>query len=306
MMKKAKPDFICIGPTKTGSSWLHVALDKLPQVQMPRAKELRYFWGLGDARKRFDDTPIGRTERTFGKMSVRWRRRYINNTWRRMKTGEFKPGIRSTFWDIKYIFFPQTLSWYQSLFSKNKLSGDIDGEYIYYDQEVISRIKKHLPEVKVILILRDPLEKHWSQLRMWASHIRRVSLNTRTEDQIVRRFRKILNSSPNYSEVIELWRANFSDDQFYIAYYDDLKNNPREYLNAICDFLNTDRPGPEIEGLDAVVFKGEPHPIPRGVERAAHQMLLPDLKALVNLVDSEYPKRWLSAMEERIKIIGRE
>jgi sulfotransferase family protein len=303
MTKKAKPDFICIGPTKTGTSWLHISLNKLPQVDMPRAKELRFYWGLGDPRKRFVDTPVGGIEKRLGKMNLKWRRKYLGIIKKRIKTGEDKLAFQSIVWDLKYILFPQTITWYQSLFAKNKISGDIDGGYYYFDEEVISRIRKHVPGVKIILILREPVERHWSQLRMWAYHLRGVDLATKTEDQIVRRFRKILNDTPAYSDVVKLWRKNFSEEQFYIAYYDDLKKNPREYFDRICDFLGLDRAGPEVNGLDKVVFEGTPFPMPLAAERVAHQMLYADLKKLVKLVDSEYPKNWLNAMENRIRIL---
>ena len=44
-MKHAEegPDFLCIGPEKTGTTWLYKNLKKHPKVFLPK-KELRYFW----------------------------------------------------------------------------------------------------------------------------------------------------------------------------------------------------------------------------------------------------------------------
>lgn len=39
-----KPDFICVGAQKSGTTWLYHELNKHPNVRMPAVKELRYFF----------------------------------------------------------------------------------------------------------------------------------------------------------------------------------------------------------------------------------------------------------------------
>ena len=40
----SKPDFIAIGPPKTGTTWIYKNLDLHPEVWMPPDKEIRHFW----------------------------------------------------------------------------------------------------------------------------------------------------------------------------------------------------------------------------------------------------------------------
>ena len=40
----SKPDFIAIGPPKTGTTWIYRNLDLHPEVWMPPDKEIRHFW----------------------------------------------------------------------------------------------------------------------------------------------------------------------------------------------------------------------------------------------------------------------
>ena len=40
-----KPDFICIGPPKTATTWLYAILKHHDQVDLPLVKELSYFSG---------------------------------------------------------------------------------------------------------------------------------------------------------------------------------------------------------------------------------------------------------------------
>lgn len=299
MYKNKNPHFICIGPTKTGTSWLYVSLKKLPQVEMPRAKELKYYWGNGNPRRTFINLPPGLIERLLGAISYPRRKKYFRRVVNKYISGHDKLALDSILWDLKYIFLPQTFKWYTSLFPKEKISGDIDGGYIFFDQSTISLIKQHLPDVRIILMLRDPMQKYWSDLRMLYYHIRDVDLGSKSEDEMVHEFRKILHDRPRYSDIVELWSSNFSEDQFFIGYFDDLQKNPRDYFNRICAFLDLEVPDLEIEGLERVAFGGTPFDIPAAVERAGHEVLIPDLERLTDLVDSGYPGEWLKSMTDR-------
>src|SRR5438093_12218865 len=46
------------------------------------------------------------------------------------------------------------------------LSGDISPSYSALNDEVIQRVVSYLPNLKVIFLARDPVERAWSQLSM--------------------------------------------------------------------------------------------------------------------------------------------
>ena len=41
---RINPGFVCVGPERTGTSWLYVALSGHPEIAMPPVKEIRYFY----------------------------------------------------------------------------------------------------------------------------------------------------------------------------------------------------------------------------------------------------------------------
>jgi len=51
--------------------------------------------------------------------------------------------------------------------------------------------------------------------------------------------------------------------------------------------------------LDEVIFPGVPLEIPAALELAGYEVLIPDIKRLVTLVESNYPRIWLKEMLER-------
>src|SRR5204862_1649310 len=46
------------------------------------------------------------------------------------------------------------------------LSGDITPAYSMLNDEIIQRITHHFPNLKVVFMARDPVERAWSQLSM--------------------------------------------------------------------------------------------------------------------------------------------
>ena len=61
--------------------------------------------------------------------------------------------------------FLNGMNWYQSLFKNNKVSGEKTPCYMTR-RETMSRISQNLPEVKIIICLRDPIKRIISHLNM--------------------------------------------------------------------------------------------------------------------------------------------
>ena len=73
------------------------------------------------------------------------------------------------------------LPMYAALFEPKSslISGDITPGYSTLPDEIVGKIVGHFPNLKVIFIARDPVERAWSQLSMWVRHglINRSDLN---------------------------------------------------------------------------------------------------------------------------------
>ena len=53
-------------------------------------------------------------------------------------------------------------------FKEQAFSGDITPGYANLDPAVIQQVDRVLPNLKVILLIRDPVDRAWSRLCMWA------------------------------------------------------------------------------------------------------------------------------------------
>src|SRR5215510_7277657 len=119
----ARPDFLCVGAQKGGTTWLYWQLDSHPDFWMPPVKELHYF----DKPKR---TNRVRPPRRPDKRDVC-----------------FLESLQSS-GDGTYINFEN----YGRLFQPKGplLSGDITPAYSTLDGEIIRQITSYFPNLKVI------------------------------------------------------------------------------------------------------------------------------------------------------------
>jgi hypothetical protein len=137
------------------------------------------------------------------------------------------------------------LDWYESLFSQD---GGINLEFsvLYFpSSDAPERLASYNPEARLILSLRDPVDRAWSQHRHEYAH-------GRTEHP--RDFARALERNPTYLEqgrygsLLERWLRHFELDRIHIVDYERIRTQPAEVLRETFEFLGVD-PDFEPTGL---------------------------------------------------------
>lgn len=206
----AFPDFFIVGAPKAGTTALHATLAVHPQVFMPRFKEPKFF--LYDGVR-----PVGPR----GPGDAHGTRESI---WRRDR--------------------------YEALFS-DAPPGSLRGEstaFYLQDPVALGRIRLEIPHAKLIAILRDPVDRAYSNwMHLWADGLEPIGdfvTAFNAEDQRIEagwayfwHYRRLGLYGEQVSTVLEL----FGRDQLHLLRYRDLVDRPAEALNGVCDFLDIDR-----------------------------------------------------------------
>jgi hypothetical protein len=209
----ARPDFMCVGAQKGGTSWLYQQLSSHPDFWMPPTKELHYFDLLGRT-KMADPRPRDERDACFLE---------------RIKNLSALPYI--------------DLENYARLFEPKgeRLSGDITPAYSMLNDEIIDQIIDHFPNLKVIFFVRDPVERAWSQLSMGVRLGRIRAFDVENIDEVIRTLLKpgvLLRSYP--SKIVARWRRHVRPELFRVYFFDDLQENPADLRRAVLDFLGAD------------------------------------------------------------------
>src|SRR6266513_5500228 len=126
------------------------------------------------------------------------------------------------------------------------LSGDISPNYSTLSNEVIRRVVGYFPNLKVIFLARDPVERVWSHLSMEVRYRQIEPFDATKIDEVNRNLVRrglLLGSYP--IAVVARWKRHVHPDRFRIYFFDDLQSNPTELRRSILRFLDADpdKPG---------------------------------------------------------------
>jgi len=155
--------------------------------------------------------------------------------------------------DIQY---RKGMNHYKSLFKKcdkDEICGEATPYYFYFEN-VPERVKKHLPNIKIILLLRNPIDRAYSH---FYGYLRKCRL--RHEKMIskdLKSFIKIVSKNPSvtmnhrgrtllkcgmYGKQMKRWLKHFPLSQFKIIKSEDYFKNPKKILNEVFEFIDVDK-----------------------------------------------------------------
>jgi hypothetical protein len=140
---------------------------------------------------------------------------------------------------------PWTISDYASLFRQakpNQLLGEASACYLYYHDEVIPTIfsiyKKNAEKIKIIIILRNPIDRAWSYFQLLKRSYPKINfydaVGKYCNDE-TRNFHNFIQAG-HYAKQVENYIKNFGSVKIFL--FEELKANPELIINKI--LLNFD------------------------------------------------------------------
>ena len=231
------PDFLCIGQMKAGTAWLYDQLLFQPGFWMPPVKELHYL------DKSFPNRKIrNRIDRVLSDFE----RKSAYNARKEEKGLRALDGRDQAFFEAARdcIDQPSDLDQYAALFRPkgDELSGDITPSYSGIDEVAIERVVDRFPHLKVMILLRHPVQRAISHVAMSF----RAGKMPEAGFQDLDAFKKFLSGN---SEVLDKslgtrsvmrWRDRLPPDQFAFFFFDDLVARPEVLRREILSFLGSD------------------------------------------------------------------
>ncbi|MGJ8622268.1 MAG: sulfotransferase [Yoonia sp.] len=231
----------CVGATKAGTSWLYRYLHDHPDCVMPAVKEAHY-WDTFDAdalEKQLGFFRIRLREMRNAKIDANdeGRQWQVDNLDRRIN--EMKgliavlEGDRSD--DQAYV------DWLMRGRGNGVLTADMTPNYATLDDETLVRMRDAAPGSKFLLLLRDPLDRLWSHIRMQARRQRQEhEVYEKKSNNILYRMlnrghEKHILERGDYPKIIRKLRRVIPEGRLMIAFAEDLFTQAG--LGRLCAFL---------------------------------------------------------------------
>lgn len=237
MELKPKIDFIGIGAQKGGTTWLYSNLSSLPDFFLPPMKELHYF----DRNPKYLST----NKLYEGSLRVRLRKiKWLKGALSTMLSEIRRGNFSNMKWFFRWYFSNFSDNWYLSLFdsSEVKLRGEITPSYSILQKEDIQKMHDLAPKAKIIFILRNPVDRAWSNYRYNTEGRKKERGSTPIDAKKVIKFMnsKAQEVRSDYTSALNNYSDVFSHDQILICFYDAIRDNPLKLLENVVAFIGGD------------------------------------------------------------------
>jgi len=234
------PSFLCVGTQKAGTSWLYENLRYHPGIWMPPLKELHYF------------------DHLYCKGTRSWSRWHIKQGVSRLLRQFLLNNENNV--DFAYVRYLVNIVtepmfsefWYEQIFqrpaAKGKVLGDITPEYCGIGDEGIAYVRHLLGDVKIIWLVRDPLDRAQSQIRMNAER-RGLSEEASLQEWLELAESQDVLSRGDYENYIPKWERAFGKEGILFLPFKWIITQPEQLLQAVETFIGVEAwggyPAPE-------------------------------------------------------------
>ena len=160
-------------------------------------------------------------------------------------------------------YYDKGIQWYEKHFeSKKRIKGEKTPIYCY-DKKSIDRIHSHYPNVKLIMLLREPIQRAYSQWNMCQARkthplknvpFKKVIQNDLTKKDLVIRETDILQRG-YYDDQIEYILSKFDRKNLYIGISEEIKANKNAEYAKIFNFLGVHLPDEFNTNVDRHIIK---------------------------------------------------
>lgn len=261
-----------VGATKAGTSWLYSYLAGHPQCHLRSVKELHFFDAIDEGRR---DKQAAQFEAEREMLT------------RRAETGAGSPEKRAeraqriadlgTFADVlragdeaAYLAYLEA-----GAAADSRLIADITPGYALLSEGRLKRMAAMAPDTRFVYLLRDPVERLWSHVRMIAR--RRAATGEDITERAGRILRRVLRGEEDhiarrgdYRAVLGRLRAAVAPSRLFTAFYEELFSD--QGVARLCAFLGL---SPAPAPLAERVHEGVPVPMSDAQRRAAADWLRP-------------------------------
>ncbi|MDO5632808.1 MAG: sulfotransferase [Paracoccus sp. (in: a-proteobacteria)] len=216
-----KPDVLCIGAQKAGTSWLAQVLGQHPQVWLPPFKEAHYF--------NYQFIPGHR-------YWINWHYRTMPAEIRarhKRRQSPIPPEVDAWLDAIcagKRMF---TNHWYKRIFAPapaHAMPADFSPEYSTLPDEGVAHVARFLGRARVIYLIRDPVDRAVSQLRMNLMREKRHPVTL--DDWLTEVANPVLAERGDYAAYVPRWQRHFGE-RLLILPYGSIGQAPDAVMQAV-------------------------------------------------------------------------
>lgn len=141
-------------------------------------------------------------------------------------------------------YFYRSVNWYLSHFKceRGKLQGEITPGYSIIEKGRVHFIRRIMPDVKLIVLLRDPRERAWSSARFHFGKQLQRDLSKVATDEFIAHFKEQwVRDRGDYETIWKKWTSVFPREQFLVLFTEEMELDPQTVLDRCSTFLGLEK-----------------------------------------------------------------
>jgi Sulfotransferase family len=155
--------------------------------------------------------------------------------------------------EMDFFFMPQMLQydfgWYAAHFKPanggelKPIRGEISPRYARLKPWHVRQIARLIPGLRIILTVRHPIERAWSQTLFDFGRLQRRDVRKVRLLEFLRQLERPRSRlSSNYARTIKIWSGTFGKDAVYVGLFDELRDDPEAYVNGVLRHIGAATP----------------------------------------------------------------
>jgi hypothetical protein len=262
--------FVGIGAQKSGTTWLARMLAAHPDVFVTPVKEIHYF-----------DHVRGLTQQLSNAKRRSRYRKYHQRMWTQWH--RFREYRSQWGWWRDYMASPIDDEWYCRLFShrgQHTFAGEISPEYAIIGRQGFEHIRRLAPQARVIFIMRNPVDRLWSQV-LHQCRARGLDANSQPTEAIVAMLAEPrFGELADYAATLDDMAAVFHPEQTLTLFYEDMHQDRLAALEQVCSFIGTSFSASYFPELGKRFNRSQNAALPAPVRKHLSKLCLPLAEAV--------------------------
>lgn len=229
------PDFLIIGAPQSGCNTLKAALQKSTNAWFPPVDNLLVFHPSFNVSRALMLKKLFKKELPFRLGDLRWMLRF-------------------------FLRIAPSPKWYMKLFQTKEedlFKGELSDEYITLPYDAVERLRVAMPDVKIILMIRNPINRSFASVRHHYAKHPKLPFAKMTKRQIVGAMNSpSAISHSGYRTALDNWGVFFPPKQLFIGFYEDYVADLHSFYTKLFAFLDLppETPIPDIAPKAEPVF----------------------------------------------------
>jgi Sulfotransferase domain len=194
--------------------------------------------------------------------------------------------------------FEQGLESYSRKFESAgaRVKGEITPAYGILRSHQIGLIRHLMPRLKIIFLMRNPIDRAWSQALMNLAVQPGRPVASLTDQEIISHFQSDRSRMRgDYESILKNWLSHFDRRQVFTAFFEDISTRPKELLSDVFQFLglSTDLNWSAFP-YNQVVLQGAGATMPPRLRRILVEIYQEPIRRLGQLFNAP-AQRWLTS-----------